>query len=152
MDFIESSLKEILVEDFGVTYQDIEEARNRKYFLNEICMDSLDEMQLEMTLEKEFNIYLKKPNELHEYSFPEIVECIENYWRANVNNVQKNCNSQSNSNIHEDKRTAVVLKPEAKEHTNKPTMKHPGFGTTVKNQSFCNFIKRKLYENFNKLR
>ena len=37
-------------------------------------MDSLDEMQLEMTLEKEFNIYLKKPNELHEYSFPEIVE------------------------------------------------------------------------------
>ena len=128
MDFIESSLKEILVEDFGVTYQDIEKARNRKYFLSEICMDSLDEMQLEATLERVFDIYLKKPNELHEYSFPEIVECIENYCRANVNNVQKNCNSKSNSNIHEDMQ---------KNNTDKP---------------YWDFFKRKLYENFNKLR
>lgn len=169
MSYVESKLKTILLEKCGISIEALEEHKNKQDFLFEIGLDSLDKLTLQYNIEIEFGIDHIDEEKYSSYSFSEMVKAIETH---NINGNKSNFN-KSNSNIHENKRTAVVLKPEAKEHTNKPTIKHPGFCITVKNQPFCklmerpcympkqenntdkpycDFIKCKLYENFNKLR
>ncbi len=189
MSNVESKLKTILLEKYEISIETLEEHKNKQNFLFEIDLDSLDTLALSFDIEKEFGIDHIDEEEYRSYSFSEMVKAIETH---NINGNKSNFNKsnsrarknkqevpvfeqilKSNLNIHEDKRTAVVLKPEAKEHTNKPTIKHPGFCITVKNQPFCklmerpcympkqenntdkpycDFIKCKLYENVNKLR
>lgn len=169
MSYVESKLKTILLEKCGISIETLEEHKNKQDFLFEIGLDSLDKLTLQYNIEIEFGIDHIDEEKYSSYSFSEMVKAIETH---NIDGNKSNFN-KSNSNIQENKRTAVVLKPEAKEHTNKPTIKHPGFCITVKNQPFCklmerpcympkqenntdkpycDFIKCKLYENFNKLR
>ena len=189
MSDVESILKTILSDDFCIDPEIIEKYKNKEKFLSEIGLDSLDKLALSFDIENEFGIDHIDEEEYSSYSFSEMVKAIEihnidgNKSNFNKSNSKARKNKQevpvfeqilkSKLNVHEDKHTAVVLKPEAKEHTNKPTIKHPGFCITVKNQPFCklmerpcympkqenntdkpycDFIKCKLYENFNKLR
>ena len=169
MSYVESKLKTILLEKYEISIETLEEHKNKQDFLFEIGFDSLDKFRLLIDIEVEFGIDHIDEEKYSSCSFSEMVKAIETH---NIDGNKSNFN-KSNSNIHENKRTAVVLKPEAKERTNKPTIKHPGFCITVKNQPFCklmerpcympkqenntdkpycDFIKCKLYENFNKLR
>ena len=189
MSDVESKLKTILSEKYEISIETLEEHKNKQHFLFKIGLDSLDELALLSDIENEFGIDYIDDEKYRSYSFSEMVKAIEihnidgNKSNFNKSNSRARKNKQevpvfeqilkSDLNIHEDKRTTVVLKPEAKEHTNKPTIKQPGFCITVKNQPFCklmeapcvmpkqenntdkpycDFIKCKLYENFNKLR
>lgn len=142
MSDVESKLKTILLEKYEISIETLEEHKNKQDFLFEIGFDSLDKLELQIDIETKFGIGHIDEEKYSSYSFSEMVKAIETHNKA-------------------------------KEHTNKPTIKHPGFCITVKNQPFCklmerpcympkqenntykpycDFIKCKLYENFNKLR
>lgn len=142
MSYVESKLKTILLEKYEISIETLEEHKNKQDFLFEIGFDSLDKFRLLIDIEVEFGIDHIDEEKYSSCSFSEMVKAIETHNKA-------------------------------KEHTNKPTIKHPGFCITVKNQPFCklmerpcympkqenntdkpycDFIKCKLYENFNKLR
>ena len=134
MSDVESILETILLYDIGISPEIIEKYKNKEKFLSEIGLDDLDKIELEMKIENSFwMVRIEYLQELYNYSFLQLVKAIENL-----------CNG-----IHPGFHTTVKNQPFCK------LMERPCYMPKQENNTdkpYCDFIKCKLYENFNKLR
>ena len=157
---IEDFCTELIMEQFGIEKSELMRIKNKTCWLADLDADSLDVAEILYAIEKTYKIKITNGDIIENQTFVDFVQ-----------SVTRLCNLGTVQEIQKNKEISV--EPVSVSHTEKPSNKHPGFCITVKNQPFCKlmeapcvmpkqenntdkpyceFVKCKLYENFNKLR